>query len=491
MSISIARSPGWERDPSGNIRWVPEDIVRRILPAPLELTEDEVESDRTYALHGREWYEWWWSQQALLRVAVQPEASRADAPRRNAQHCGHCGAVNAHSTEWCLGQDERKHAAMRQQAQLNADAMVERGLAVPPPNAAPSLAEVVLNRALFDRWHEAMRGDCSEKWWIIRGYHFDRLAEHFGNLAAVANESRHSEYNASALARCSAATLRLGTLRSFTQWCKGQGWGFTPPEIEGPTKKQRGTRDPNRKGAAVELSSAEVEALIAHLPEQTSRPRRKGAALRPIRDAVLVEWDTGLRPSTIERLRVPDHWQPQGPGELFIAAGIDKEEYERTLPLTPRLAALLARRAAALPDGKGLLLASTNRRCARTGTTPIEAGIDERRARKISVYDVRHAAAKCFFDATGNVRGTAFMLGHRNATGSTHRYTRPDKPAADLLVHALARRNASASKSPAASMVVAPSASPPDALDSTQARDYSSVPPREGGGIGRRTSLRC
>jgi hypothetical protein len=30
-----------------------------------------------------------------------------------------------------------------------------------------------------------------------------------------------------------------------------------------------------------------------------------------------------------------------------------------------------------------------------------------------------------------------------------------------------------------------------DPLDVPQARDYSSVPPREGGGIGRRTSLRC
>jgi hypothetical protein len=166
-----------------------------------------------------------------------------------------------------------------------------------------------LDRKLFDRWHEAMRGECSEKWWTIRGYHFDRLADHFANLAAIADESRRSEYNAAALARCSAATLKkeLGTLRSFAQWCKGQGWGFTPPEIEGPTKKQKGTRDPNRKGAAVELSAAEVEALIAHLPEQTSRARRKGDPLRPIRDAVLVERDTVLRPSTIERLRVPNH----------------------------------------------------------------------------------------------------------------------------------------------------------------------------------------
>jgi len=466
------------------------------------LTDEEVESNRRYELHAREWYEWWWSQQESLRANARPEPAPADVRAANAsppvvQRCENCDGVNAHSAEWCLAEEERRRTAMRQQAHLNADAMIERGLAVPLPNAAPSLAEIALNRELFNRWHDAMGGECSEKWWTIRGYHFDRLAEHFGNLAAVADESRREAYNAAALARCSAATLKkeLGTLRAFVQWCKGQGWGFTPPEIEGPTKKQRGTRDPNRKGAAVELSAEEVEALIAHLPEQTSRARRKGTPLRPIREAVLVEWDTGLRPSTIERLRVPDHWQPERPGELFIAACIDKEEYERTLPLTPRLAELFARCAAALPGGEGLLFGEYQSALrAYWYDAAKAAGIDERRARKISVYDFRHAAAKRFLDATGNVRGTAFMLGHRNATGSTHRYTKPDKPAADRLVDALGRPDASASPSAAAALVVAPPsplAPPPDPLDVAQPRDYSSVPPREGGGIGRRTSLRC
>jgi hypothetical protein len=32
MSISIARSPVWERDPSGNVRWVPEDVVGGYFP---------------------------------------------------------------------------------------------------------------------------------------------------------------------------------------------------------------------------------------------------------------------------------------------------------------------------------------------------------------------------------------------------------------------------------------------------------------------------
>ncbi|MGH7295063.1 MAG: tyrosine-type recombinase/integrase [Polyangiaceae bacterium] len=238
------------------------------------------------------------------------------------------------------------------------------------------------------------------------------------------------------------------------------------------------------------MTEVEVEALIAHLPETTSRARREGSGLRPVRDAVVTEWDTSLRPSTIERLSVPEHWQPERPGELFVSASIDKEEYERTLPLTPRLVELLQRRHAALPDGKGLLFGPYQ--SALRGhwyAAAKAAGIDERRAKKISVYDFRHAAGKRFLDATGNIRGAAYMLGHKNAT-STHRYARPDKAAGDTLVAALALHGASASVG-----TLAPrdgsGRGAADPLDDRQAGDYSSPPPREGGGIGRRTSLRC
>jgi hypothetical protein len=78
MSISIARSPGWERDPAGDVRWVQEDLARRIRPAPLELTEQEVECNRRYELHAREWYEWWWSQQESLRANARREPAPAD-----------------------------------------------------------------------------------------------------------------------------------------------------------------------------------------------------------------------------------------------------------------------------------------------------------------------------------------------------------------------------------------------------------------------------
>jgi integrase len=349
----------------------------------------------------------------------------------------------------------------------------------------PKCERLPLTRGLFDDWREAMSGECRAKWWMTRGYHFDHIARHFGTLDAILDASMRRQYVASALKRCGAETLKkeLGTLRSFAAWAEGQAWGFVAPEVSGPTKKQRGTRDPRRKREPISLQADEVEALIAQLPEQTSRARRAGDPLRPIRDFVVMVWDTGLRPSTVERLSTPEHWR-RGSKELFITAGIDKEEYERTVDITDRVADVLERRTETLRDGRGVLFGPCQ--SALKGYLPIAAaaaGIDEARARKTTIYDFRHAAGRRLLDASGgNMRGVAFQLGHRRPT-TTNIYTRPDKHAGDAVVAALATSQASEPpRLPAACA---------DGVDEAQAPDYEGNPTREGGGIGRRTSLRC
>ena len=119
------------------------------------------------------------------------------------------------------------------------------------------------------------------------------------------------------------------------------------------------------------------------------------------------------------------------------------------------------------------------------------AGLDERRASKISVYDLRHAAAKRYLDASGNQRGVSFLLGQTQPT-TLNRYTRPDELAAhDVLTKALAAPGASASTDALADGRQTERAGAHHALDALQPLDYTVVPLREGGGIGRRTSLRC
>jgi hypothetical protein len=52
--------------------------------------------------------------------------------------------------------------------------------------------------------------------------------------------------------------------------------------------------------------------------------------------------ETGLRPKTLDQLRVPEHYT-RGAEVLRITAGIDNNEYTRTLPLTDAARAALVR----------------------------------------------------------------------------------------------------------------------------------------------------
>ena len=99
---------------------------------------------------------------------------------------------------------------------------------------------------------------------------------------------------------------------------------------------------------------------------------------------------------------MPEHWQP-GSDELFVAANIDKEGFERTVKLAPRAVAVLERRAATLPDGEGLLFGPYQGALRGHWYQAAKAaGIEDRRAKKISVYDFRHAAMKRYRDGSGN-----------------------------------------------------------------------------------------
>ncbi|MGH7436002.1 MAG: tyrosine-type recombinase/integrase [Polyangiaceae bacterium] len=411
-----------------------------------------------------------------LAVAVRTARAELSAPRRHNPYRWGSDSDAAEVSRDVRGY-ENAHATL-----LLAEAIATRSPGPAPQAAVSAPPEVVLSADLFEQWKHEAGAVVSVGWWKTRGYHYGHIAKHFASVTGLTSDALQATFKGSRLTKCSRESHKKerGTLVALFDWLETKEWGFKRPALPKLGKKDRGTRDKNRKIAPVELSAEEVEAIIARLPVTTSRVRRDGGGLRPIRDPVTVEWDTSLRPSTIERVSVPEHWQPERPGELFVAGSIDKEEYERTVRLTPRVIEVFERRARALPDGKGLLFGEYQR--ALRGhwyQAATAAGIDERRATKISVYDFRHAAGRRFLDTTGDRRGASFMLGHRNGS-STDRYTRPDKAAGDRLVEALAGRGASAGAgglTTSVSNVDAP-------LDVPQGPDYMAVPPREGGGIG-------
>lgn len=294
-----------------------------------------------------------------LRAKRSPKAAPAcevcgsTAHRWDEGHttCPECGdAVDLVGNEMQPCRSCARAARIRE----HAEAIGLAGTLVPAQPALTSSAPAVGLSALFEEWKREVGTVVSAEWWKTRSYHFQHIAGHFGTLDALTDDALHQSFKNARLTKCSRETHKKerGTLTAFFDWVETKPWGFARPGLPKLGKKDRGTRDPNRKRAEVPLSEAEAESLIAHLPAHTRKRRHASDPFRPIRDPVLVEWDTGLRPSTIERLRVPEHWQAERPNELFIAANIDKEEYERTLPLTPRLSELFQRRAAALARGR-------------------------------------------------------------------------------------------------------------------------------------------
>ncbi|HEX2878793.1 MAG TPA: hypothetical protein VHO25_04580, partial [Polyangiaceae bacterium] len=142
--------------------------------------------------------------------------------------------------------------------------------------------------------------------WKMYGYahwapHFD-APHHINDLMCV-------EYMRARLLVVQGETVRkeLTALRQFISWCAQVG--FMPAGVKVPSvpKRSLGTvfADKPKRKAAIEITPAEVEEIIALLPQwSTSRKVKRF----PIRARFVVAYDTSLRPSTLDKLLKPVHF---------------------------------------------------------------------------------------------------------------------------------------------------------------------------------------
>jgi hypothetical protein len=253
----------------------------------------------------------------------------------------------------------------------------ETGTKHTKPTAA---AHVELTRELFDQWHIAMRSEGSEKWWKTRGYHYAHLAKHLGTLGEILNEGPRREYNAVALARCSAENLKkeLGTLRAFARWA--------------PI-----CRRPRVAGVALPIRSAPSATPPFSNGRRRSDRRPSSAFACPL---------ATRREGALHRRR-DRKGSLRAHGDTF-----------------PRAIEVLERRAAILESRDGGLLFGQYQP-ARRGywfEAAIADGIDERRAKKISLYDFRRAAGSATstsVEATSAASGSCSVtLGRAQRTGT-------------------------------------------------------------------------
>jgi integrase len=200
------------------------------------------------------------------------------------------------------------------------------------------------------------------------------------------------------------------------------------PEIELP-RKSAGTRVKSaRKTSYQVFSEEELEGIVAGLPDW-SKPGRE-PTLFPIRARFVLARELGLRPATLNKLQVPEHYR-RGAVNLTITADVDKTANARQLALSEATRTALD---AVLPKG-GLIFGKHDYRHALRDAAKA-AGIDSERAKRISDYDFRHSAATNLAQhPAADLSGLMHVLGHKNPA-TTSRYLRPQKAASDRLLAA-------------------------------------------------------
>jgi integrase len=221
-------------------------------------------------------------------------------------------------------------------------------------------------------------------------------------------------------------TLRkeLHSLRFFLGWCVEQEILDEVPTFPALPHGALGKRSAKRKAKAVEVTPEQVASFLLALPERsTGRRAKKGEERRgvfAVRAHEVVAWETALRPATIARLSVPQHFK-RGASHLTITEDIDKVKYAREVPLTPGARLVLD---AACPES-GLIFGDHDARKyfkAASAVAKMPAGF--------SPYDLRHGRTTELIERTGNLLGVAYLVGHRLVT-TTNTYARPTLRAAE------------------------------------------------------------
>lgn len=198
-----------------------------------------------------------------------------------------------------------------------------------------------------------------------------------------------------------------------------------------PTRKKRANRGTpfheRRRGAATPITAEQARAIVALLPEQSESKKEEPFAIRA-RFALMLE--TGLRPKTLDQLRVPEHYT-KGAEVLRITAGIDKNEYARTLPLTDVARAALD----SVCPGEGLIFGRHDYRPQLQKAA--KQVLPPHLAATFTAYDLRHRCAT-ELAATGDLTGAAYLMGHKQVT-TLNRYARPEQSAAARVLAARSR----------------------------------------------------
>lgn len=246
-----------------------------------------------------------------------------------------------------------------------------------------------------------------------------RYVDFFGSLDQI-TEATGEAFGLARLGQVLRKTVNreLSYLREFLRWVKRQGALAVLPHIPRLPPKAQGVRAGKHRAVPVHVTPEQVAAILALLPEESKTiDGRKW----PLRERYRFMWETALRPATLSRISVPDHWRP-GSRILELTNEDDKARWGREVDLSDEAVAILERVA---PE-RGLIFGAHKyykaiKKAAIAVLGPVKGS-------KFAPYDFRHGRAKSVLDAGGPIRGVSYMLGHK-LVSTTDKYLKPDQSA--------------------------------------------------------------
>jgi len=300
---------------------------------------------------------------------------------------------------------ETNRAAAQEEA-----ARIVRAVTQGPVRDGSASAPDVSLTDLFASWLVAMGAEVSKDttrcWETYAAAHFIPF---FETAKELCSDARLGDYMRYRLTKVKRTTLKkeLSALNRLFDWMVEQKLLGTKPTIPRISKRATGTPHPKGKRETVTLAPEEMDAIVAQLPVRSKLGH-------PMRAYYEVMRETGLRPSTLHRLKTPDDYQPGAP-YLTIREDADKARYGRELPLSDRARSALD---SACPDRGTIFPKFDGRHTLRKAA--LAAGLDPERASKVSAYDLRHSLATELTERSGNLVGVGYLLGHKHVTTTNH-----------------------------------------------------------------------
>lgn len=272
---------------------------------------------------------------------------------------------------------------------------------------------------LWEEWRAWKRPSIDVETDIMIGYYGDRFVDSFKSLDRI-TKATAATYSLVRLGQVSRSTVlkEICFLRQFLAWCEDNRTISSAPVIPPLPPKAKGKRVGPQRVKPVEITPDEARRIIEKLPEHSKTiDGRKW----PIRDRFAFMWETALRPASISRLRVPEHWRP-GQRAVELEDEDDKGRFGRTVDLTPMAIAILRRQA---PKSGPIFGDHCFTKALKAAARAV---LGPQRAKGFAPYDFRHGRAKALLDAGASLRGVAYVLGHKRPS-TTDKYLAPDRRA--------------------------------------------------------------